>query len=193
VKAGIPGEHHVLNALAATGVGLVLDLGMDVIGKGLADLGGLERRFQVKGEKAGILVLDDYGHHPTEIAAVLKTARQCWPDRRLVGVFQPHRYSRTVDLYDRFVLSFNEADLLIIAPVYAAGEKPIENVDSNNLANGIKEHGHRHVMVAADNEELFSILNEMVRAGDLVLTLGAGDIHRVGERLLKEIERRSGA
>jgi UDP-N-acetylmuramate--alanine ligase len=98
-----------------------------------------------------------------------------------------------VDLYDRFVLSFNEADLLIIAPVYAAGEKPIENVDSNNLANGIKEHGHRHVMVAADNEELFSILTEVVRAGDLVLTLGAGDIHRVGEKLLNEIERRSRA
>jgi UDP-N-acetylmuramate--alanine ligase len=193
VKAGIPGEHHVLNALAAIGVGLALDLGMDVIGRGLADLGGLARRFQVKGEKAGVLVLDDYGHHPTEIAAVLKTAKQCWPDRRLVAVFQPHRYSRTVDLYDRFVLSFNEADLLIIAPIYAAGEKPVENVDSNSLANGIKEHGHRHVMVAADNEELYSMLTGVARAGDLVLTLGAGDIHRLGEKLLEDIERRSGA
>ncbi|HDR16914.1 MAG TPA: UDP-N-acetylmuramate--L-alanine ligase [Desulfobacteraceae bacterium] len=193
VKAGIPGEHHVLNALAATGVGLALDLGMDVIGRGLTDLGGLARRFQVKGEKAGVLVLDDYGHHPTEIAAVLKTARQCWPDRRLVSVFQPHRYSRTVDLYDRFVVSFNEADILIVAPLYAAGEKPVENVDSQSLANGIKEHGHRHVLVAADNDELLSILTGLVRAGDLVLTLGAGDIHRLGERLLKEIERRSGA
>jgi UDP-N-acetylmuramate--alanine ligase len=186
VTAGIPGEHHVLNALAAAGVGLALDLNMEVIGRGLADLGGLARRFQVKGEKEGILVLDDYGHHPTEIAAVLRTARQCWPERRLVTVFQPHRYSRTLDLYDRFVMSFNEADLLIVAPLYGAGEKPVEKLDARSLAEGIKEHGHRHVTAAADNEDLFSILIGAVRPGDLVLTLGAGDIYRVGERLLSE-------
>ncbi len=192
VTAGIPGEHHVLNALAATGVGLALDLEMDVIGRGLADLGGLARRFQVKGEKGGVLVLDDYGHHPTEITAVLKTAKQCWPEKRLVSVFQPHRYSRIMDLYDRFVVSFNDADLLVIAPLYAAGERPVTEVDSRSLASSIKEHGHRHVTAAADNDELFSILSGAVRPGDLVLTLGAGDIYRVGERLLEEMERRVG-
>jgi UDP-N-acetylmuramate--alanine ligase len=192
VTAGIPGEHHVLNALAATGVGLALDLEMDVIGRGLADLGGLARRFQVKGEKGGVLVLDDYGHHPTEITAVLKTAKQCWPERRLVSVFQPHRYSRILDLYDRFAVSFNDADLLVIAPLYAAGERPVTEVDSRSLASSIKEHGHRHVTAAADNDELFSILSGAVRPGDLVLTLGAGDIYRVGERLLEEMERRAG-
>ncbi len=187
VTAGIAGEHHVLNALAAVGVGLSLDLDMGTIGRGLADLGGLARRFQVKGEKNGILVLDDYGHHPTEIAAVLKTARQCWPERRLVTVFQPHRYSRTLDLYDRFVLSFNESDSLIVTPVYGAGEKPVENLDAESLAGSIRGHGHRHVTGAGDNDEALSILAGQVRPGDLVITLGAGDVYRIGEKLLAEM------
>ena len=188
VTAGIPGEHHVLNALAAIGVGLELDLEMETIGRGLADLGGLARRFQVKGEKGGVLVLDDYGHHPTEISAVLKTARQCWPDRRLVTVFQPHRYSRTLDLFDRFVVSFNEADLLIVAPLYGAGEKPVENLDALSLAGVIRDHGHRNVTGAVDNDEVMSILRGAVGPGDLLLTLGAGDIYRTGERFLAEME-----
>ena len=109
IVLGMPGEHNVMNAIAAIAVGLELDIGIDVIREGLRNLGGLARRFQLKGETDDILTLDDYGHHPTEIMATLKTARECWPDRRLIVVFQPHRYSRTKELYERFVISFNDA------------------------------------------------------------------------------------
>ncbi|HOP47057.1 MAG TPA: UDP-N-acetylmuramate--L-alanine ligase [Desulfobacteraceae bacterium] len=188
VTVGLPGEHNALNALAAIGVALELDLDFETIRKGLKDLGGLERRFQIKGEHNGIIILDDYGHHPTEIVATLKTAKECWPERRLIVIFQPHRYSRTRDLYDRFVISFNDADILIIAPVYAAGEKPIENVNSEWLAQGAKEHGHKEVIHCANQEEILHVLLSVGLPGDLVMTLGAGDIYREGENFLEKLK-----
>lgn len=187
VVVGMPGTHNVLNALAAIGVGLELEIAMEDIRKGLKDLGGLGRRFQVKGEKEGVLVLDDYGHHPTEIAATLGTARECWPERRLVVVFQPHRYTRTQLLYDRFVLCFNYADVLIVAPLYSAGERPIEGVDAAWLCRGIREHGHKEVILGGDQKEILEALTGLVRPGDVVFTLGAGDIHYVGDHLLERL------
>ena len=188
VTVGMPGNHSVLNALAAVGVGLELNIDLRDIKKGLSDLGGLARRFQKKGEKNGILVFDDYGHHPTEIMATLETAREAWPEDRLIVVFQPHRYSRTRELYDRFVISFNHSDVLIIAPLYPAGEKAIEGVDSEWLYKGIKEHGHREVYLAEDLDHAVTLLKEMARPGDRVMTLGAGDVYRVGEGLLEILE-----
>ena len=162
---------------------------MDIsdIRRGLENLGGLERRFQLKGEKKGITVIDDYGHHPAEIIATLETAKQCWPENRLVVAFQPHRYSRTQALYDRFVISFNQADSLIIAPIYPAGEKEINGVDAGWLYNGIKEHGHRDVRLAESKENILSLLLSDIKPGDIVITLGAGDIHEVGEGLLENM------
>jgi UDP-N-acetylmuramate--alanine ligase len=183
----IPGDHNVLNALAAVGVGLELDLDFECIREGLKDLGGLKRRFEIKDERDGILFLDDYGHHPTEIVATLSAAKECWPDRRLVVVFQPHRYTRTRDLYDKFVTSFNQADLLIISTLYGAGEEPIPGVDSRSLYQGIRDHGHRGVHFCPSKEDIISLLLDEMRPGDLVLTLGAGDIHVVGTELLKRI------
>jgi len=183
----IPGDHNVLNALAAVGVGLELDLDFECIREGLKDLGGLKRRFEIKDERDGILFLDDYGHHPTEILATLSAAKECWPDRRLVVVFQPHRYTRTRDLYDKFVMSFNQADLLIITTLYGAGEEPIPGVDSRSLYQGIRDHGHRGVHFCPSKEDIISLLLNEMRPGDLVLTLGAGDIHVVGTELLKRI------
>jgi UDP-N-acetylmuramate--alanine ligase len=168
-------------------VGLEFDMNMDGIKKGLGTLGGLERRFQVKGEKKSIMVIDDYGHHPAEITAILKTAKECWPKNRLVVAFQPHRFSRTKLLYDRFVICFNQADILIIAPVYPAGEKPIEGVDAEWLYRGIKEHGHKEVCLANDSDEILSLLLEKVNPGDRVITLGAGDIHLVGDEFLARL------
>ncbi len=188
VTVGMPGNHSVLNALAAVGVGLELNIELRDIKKGLADLGGLARRFQKKGEKNDILVFDDYGHHPTEIMATLETAREAWPEDRLIVVFQPHRYSRTRELYDRFVISFNHSDVLIIVPLYPAGEKAIEGVDSEWLCKGIKEHGHREVYLAEDLDHAITLLKEMARPGDRVITLGAGDVYRVGEGLLETLE-----
>jgi len=187
VVVGRPGTHNVLNALAAIGVGLELDVSMQDIREGLRHLGGLARRFQIKGDKKGVLVLDDYGHHPTEIAATLMTAKECWPDRRLVVVFQPHRYTRTHLLYDRFMTCFNQADLLVLAPLYGAGEKPIDGVDSHKLSQGIRDHGHRDVVVCRDQDEIVKVLAQRVQKGDVVMTLGAGDIYHVGERLIEEL------
>jgi UDP-N-acetylmuramate--alanine ligase len=181
VVVGMPGDHSVLNALAAIAVGLEFDMDMGHIRKGLENLGGLERRFQVKGEKNGVILVDDYGHHPAEIIATLATAKECWPENRLVVIFQPHRYTRTRALYERFVISFNQADLLIIAPVYSAGERPIEGVDSNWLCSGIKGHGHKDVYLGSNQDDILAILSSTVRKGDTVITLGAGDIYRVGD------------
>lgn len=188
IVVGIPGEHNMLNALAATAVGLELDLDIGVIKEGLKNLGGLARRFQLKGEKRDILVLDDYGHHPTEIAATLKTAKECWPERRLIVVFQPHRYTRTEALFDRFVISFNEADVLIVTPIFSAGETAIDGVTAEWLSRGIKEHGHKDVIFSPTQEDALSTLLSILRPGDLVITLGAGDIHRLGARLLDKLD-----
>ncbi|MBN1625690.1 MAG: UDP-N-acetylmuramate--L-alanine ligase [Deltaproteobacteria bacterium] len=187
VTVKMPGSHIVLNALAAIAVGLEFEMDMDDIRRGLSSMGGLERRFQVKGEKNGIMVIDDYGHHPAEIAATLQTARECWPDKRLVVVFQPHRYTRTKALYERFVISFNEADVLVLAPVYPAGERPIEGVNSEWLCRGIREHGHKEVSLGGGHEEILKIIMDIVKPGDRVITLGAGDVYRIGEELLEKI------
>jgi len=188
IVVGIPGEHNMLNALAATAVGLELDLDIGVIKEGLKNLGGLARRFQRKGEKRNILVLDDYGHHPTEITATLKTAKECWPERRVIVVFQPHRYTRTEALFDRFVISFNEADVLIVTSIFSAGETAIDGVTGEWLSRGIKEHGHKDVTFSPTQEDALSTLLSILRPGDLVITLGAGDIHRLGPRLLDKLD-----
>jgi len=187
VTVGMPGDHNVLNALAAIAVGLELDVPLEEIRKGLLNLGGLARRFQVKGKKGGVTVVDDYGHHPTEIMATLSAARECWPDRRIIVAFQPHRYTRTQLLYDRFVISFNHADILMVAPLYSAGESPVEGVNAEWLCRGIKEHGHKEVVLCENHEHILGTLQETVKPGDIVLTLGAGDIYHVGEELLKKL------
>ena len=188
IVVGIPGEHNMLNALAATAVGLELDLDIGVIKEGLKNLGGLARRFQRKGEKRNILVLDDYGHHPTEITATLKTAKECWPERRIIVVFQPHRYTRTEALFDRFVISFNEADVLLVTSIFSAGEAAIDGVTGEWLSRGIKEHGHKDVIFSPTQEDALATLLSILRPGDLVITLGAGDIHRLGPRLLDKLK-----
>ncbi len=185
ISVGIPGEHNALNALAATAVGLELELGMGIIKEGLSALGGLARRLQIKGEQNGVLVLDDYGHHPTEIMATLKTVKACWSERRMVVLFQPHRYTRTQALLERFVIAFNDADVLLVTPIYPAGEQPIEGITTENLVKGIKDHGHKDVMFCADPEKIVSTLEKLTKPGDLILTLGAGNIHKEGERFLE--------
>ena len=191
ISVGMPGEHNVLNALAAVAVGLELDLDMGVIKKGLKSLGGLARRFQVQGEHKDILVLDDYGHHPTEIIATLKTVKECWPERRLVVAFQPHRYTRTRALFDRFVISFNDADILIVAPIFPAGEDAIEGVNAELLVREIKEHGHREVMFCQSEGDILPTLLSVAEPGDLVMTLGAGNINTQGEKFLNKLRLKS--
>jgi UDP-N-acetylmuramate--alanine ligase len=179
----MPGRHNVLNALAAVAVGIELDLPFAAIADGFKDFGGVGRRFQIKGEVGGVMVVDDYGHHPAEIKATLAAARAGW-QRRVVTVFQPHRYSRTRALFDEFVTAFYQADHLVVMDVYAAGEEPLPGVSAAALAAGISGHGHRSCVFAADRPAVLADLREAVRPGDMVITLGAGNVWQVGEEFL---------
>ncbi|MDR1607444.1 MAG: UDP-N-acetylmuramate--L-alanine ligase [Deltaproteobacteria bacterium] len=184
VQVGLPGRHNVLNALAACAVGLELGLSPDIIAKGISSLKGVGRRFEKKGEAFGAPVLDDYGHHPTEIRATLATLAECYPDRRKLVLFQPHRYSRTMDLFEEFARSFNQADVLFIVDIYGAGEAKIEGVDSQKLAEAIRFHGHRGVEHVGSVKDLPRRVLEVLTPQDVVLTLGAGNICQAGDELL---------
>lgn len=186
----VPGVHNVSNALAAVAVGLDLDLELDVIREGLEEFAGVDRRFQIKGEARGILVVDDYGHHPAEIHATLNAAKDGF-GRRIVVVFQPHRYTRTKYLLQEFFTAFYQADLLVVTEVYAAGEPVIPGVSGKQIADGALGHGHRNVTFIPDMGEVAEFLLPALQAGDMVITLGAGDIWRVGEELLHRLEESS--
>ena len=181
----MPGAHNVLNALACTAVALELDVPFDKIQEGFAQFGGVGRRFTVKGEKNGIMVVDDYGHHPAEIRATLAAARNGWPERRLVVAFQPHRYSRTKELFNEFVTCFYDADLLVLTDIYAASEQPIPGVTAERLADEVRRHGQRDVTYIGDRTVLPEHLASVVKEGDIVITLGAGNIWQAGEELVK--------
>jgi UDP-N-acetylmuramate--alanine ligase len=183
IRLHMPGLHNVYNALAALAIGMELNLGFSTIQEALEGFSGIHRRFEIIGEKNGFILVDDYGHHPTEIKATLKAARQGWRDRRLVVLFQPHRYSRTQTLLPRFFDAFEEADILIITSIYSAGEKPIEGIDARLIYQGVKGQGHPQVMYIETKEESLKYLQDIARPGDLILTLGAGDIWKVGEAL----------
>ena len=182
----MPGRHNVLNALAAIGVAMELDMDFAQIVDGFKDFGGVQRRFQIKGEPGGVMVVDDYGHHPAEIKATLAAARSGW-DRRLLVIFQPHRYSRTRALFDDFVTAFYDADHLAIMDVYAASEEPIPGVAAQDLADGISRHGHKSCQFTGSAEATCRHLLDQVRPGDMILTLGAGNVWQVGEMILERL------
>ena len=185
---GVPGRHNVLNALAAVGVGLDLEIPFVTIQKALAGFAGVQRRFQVRGRARGVTVVDDYGHHPAEIRATLAAAKAGF-DCRVVTVFQPHRYTRTQHLRQEFLTAFNQADVLVVLDIYAAGEAPLPGVTAEALAEGIRAHGHRNVTyLGSDRARAVEHLAEIVRTGDLVLTLGAGDVGQLGPELLKRLD-----
>ena len=179
-----PGLHNVYNALAAVCVGLELELPFAQIQKGLQSYAGVQRRMQQKGEIDGITIVDDYGHHPTEIRATLAAITQAWPQKRLVVLFQPHRYSRTKALFKEFQTCFHQADYLIVSDIYAASEEPIEGVTGESLLEATKLHGQRYTRYIGDVNTIAEQLLPMLQQGDLVLTLGAGNIVKVGEELL---------
>jgi UDP-N-acetylmuramate--alanine ligase len=185
----MPGAHNVLNALACIAVAMELDVPFEQIREGFATFGGVGRRFQVKGEVGDIMIVDDYGHHPVEIRATLAAAKNGWPDRRLVVAFQPHRYTRTKELFDAFVTCFYDADLLILTDIYAASEQPIPGVTAENLASEIRKHGQKDVSYVGDRTQLPEHLAALIRPGDIVLTLGAGNIWQAGEDLLKVLRK----
>jgi UDP-N-acetylmuramate--alanine ligase len=185
-RVAMPGIHNVRNALAAIAIGLELGVPTAQIAAALEGFTGVERRFEVVGEKRGITVIDDYGHHPTEIKATLAAAKG-GSDRRLVVLFQPHRYTRTKDLVNEFAVAFNQADLLFLTEIYAAGEAPIPGVTGERLAQTIQGSGGPPLTYVPRNEELVEKVLPHLRAGDMVLTMGAGDIWKTGRTLLERL------
>jgi UDP-N-acetylmuramate--alanine ligase len=175
LRLPMAGQHNVLNALAAIAVARELGVGADEIRKGLAGFEGVKRRFTTTGVANGVRVIDDYGHHPVEIASVLKAARAV-TERRVIAVVQPHRYSRLHDLFDDFCHCFNDADTVVVADVYAAGEAPLPGVSRDSLVEGLRRYGHRRVLPLEGPADLARLVREEARTGDLVVLLGAGDI-----------------
>jgi UDP-N-acetylmuramate--alanine ligase len=188
ISFSMPGSHNVLNAMACIAVALELDVPFSTIQEGFSLFGGVGRRFTIKGEAKGITVVDDYGHHPAEIKATLAAARLGWPERRIVAVFQPHRFTRTHELFDEFVTAFYDADVLILTDVYAAGEKPIEGATAERLSSEILRHGQKDVTWIANRELIPEHLAGIVKEGDMVITLGAGNIWQQGEALVAMLE-----
>jgi UDP-N-acetylmuramate--alanine ligase len=182
----VPGKHNVLNATAAIAIGVQLGLSPEKIALGLATFRGVDRRFQVRGVERGVTVVDDYGHHPTEIRATLQAARECGYGRVLV-MFQPHRYTRTRDLMDEFAMAFGDADAVQVLDIYAASEQPIEGVSGESLATAIREKGGGRVMYAGSMGEAVERLVEDARSGDMILTLGAGSVSQAGPMLLEAL------
>jgi len=188
ISLNMPGRHNVSNALAAIAVGLELDIPFEKLATSLDGFSGVDRRFSVRAEVSRgndlpIRIIDDYGHHPTEIKATLQAAANAWVGQRVIAVFQPHRFTRVRDLFDDFVRSFNHATEVVVCPVYRAGEAPIEGLDHHKLAQGMIEHGHRGVTVVDSLDEAVSTLSKDRLPGDIVITLGAGDVNQVCSKL----------
>lgn len=179
VTLNMPGRHNVSNAVGAIATAVELAIPFDVVAEAIGRFSGVQRRFTITGDVAGVRIVDDYGHHPVEIRATLGAARSGFPERRLVAVFQPHRYSRVKTLWDDFCNAFNAADVVLVCPVYAAGEKPMEGVDHHRLAAEIQRRGHRGVVAVDDLDEAVAKLVKEARDGDLVVTLGAGNVNQV--------------
>lgn len=187
VRTSLPGHHNVMNALAAIAVATEESIPDEAILNGLDAFGGVGRRFQVCDAvdvaEASVTLVDDYGHHPTEVEAVIRTARDVWPDRRLVMVYQPHRYSRTKDLFDRFVRVLSGVDALILLDVYAAGEDRIDGADSKALAQAIRQRGQLNPIYAVDTDEALELLPTLVASEDVLVVQGAGNVNTISNRL----------
>ncbi|MFC2150494.1 UDP-N-acetylmuramate--L-alanine ligase [Calditrichota bacterium] len=187
VKLPIPGRHNVRNALAASAIGIELGIEFSAIQKGLEGFRGVHRRFEILGEKGDVIVADDFAHHPAEIAATLEAAKTGW-DRRVVAVFQPHLYSRTKELAVEFGRSLLAADTVYVLPIFPAREEPIEGVSSGLVVEAAKAAGHRNVTMVEDRNQISSLVKNTVRSGDMVLTLGAGDVYELSTMIFEDLD-----
>jgi UDP-N-acetylmuramate--alanine ligase len=192
IKLHVPGMHNVYNSLAAIAVGCELEVPFDKIAEALSAFTGAHRRFQLKGEVDGVMIIDDYGHHPTEVRATLAAAKIGSGGQRTIVVFQPHRYTRTHDLMGEFARSFNNADTLFVSDIYAASEEPIEGVTAEALTEAITRYGHKDAHYIGGIDNAAELVRERVQAGDMVITLGAGTVTRVGDQVLELMRGQSG-
>lgn len=187
IKLPIPGAHNIVNSLAAVTVGDVFGVPFETTKKALESFPGVQRRFTLRGREAGVTVIDDYGHHPNEIKAVLKAARQI-AEKRIAVLFQPHRYSRTKALFDQFLTAFHDTDMLFVMDIYAASERPIEGVSAEALCDGIRLRGHKRALHTPDREKIPDLIVQSLQPGDMLITLGAGDVTRMGPLILEHLK-----
>ncbi len=187
ITSNLPGEHNIRNTLAAIATGMELELDFETAKKAIEGFTGVQRRFEILGQSDSLTLIDDYGHHPAEISATLKAAREAWPEQRILVVFQPHRYSRTAHLMEQFWSAFYHADCLIVTDIYPAGESPIEGIDASRIAEGVKNYGHKHVEYLESFEEISSNLESIIESGDILVTLGAGDIGEFSRTLASKL------
>ena len=187
IELPVPGKHNIYNALAATAVALELEIPFGKIADAFVKFKNANRRFQFKGEERGITVVDDYGHHPTEILATLSAAKNSSAGRRTVVVFQPHRFSRTQELMDEFALAFNNADVLYVLDIYAASESPIEGITAEVLTDNIRKYGHKNASYIGDIDGAAAKVASTLQEGDLVITLGAGSVTRLSDEILEQL------
>ncbi len=183
----LPGVHNVRNALATIAVAHFLQVDLDLVRDALSAFEGVGRRFEVRSEVAGVTHLDDYGHHPTELKAVVETARQVFGERRLVVLFQPHRYTRTAALHSEFASCFDEADLVVVTDIYAAGELPIEGISGETIVSEVLSHGETRALYSPRKEDVLRVLPPLLRKGDVLLTLGAGDVWKWGDAIMEAV------
>ena len=188
VSLNVPGEHNVLNSLAAAAIGFEMGLKIESIIKGLKSYGGVRRRFEIKGIKNDIMVVDDYAHHPTEVSATLQAARDGW-DRRIIAVFQPHLYSRTKDFHKEFAAAFMNSDILIITDIYPARELPIKGVNGELVYNSARSIGHKNVHYVPNIENIKECLDGLVKSNDMIITIGAGTIWRYGQAYFEHLKK----
>ncbi|MGH7901779.1 MAG: UDP-N-acetylmuramate--L-alanine ligase, partial [Thermodesulfobacteriota bacterium] len=186
VYLNVPGRHNAQNALASFAVGMELGMSFEEIRNGLYEFKGIERRIQVKGEVRGVVIIDDYAHHPEEIKATLDAIKESFTGR-LILIFQPHRYTRTSRLFNRFVRVLSEVDILFLMDIYPAGEEPMDGVTSAKLSKAILDNGFANVFYMNDHEEIIKSLSSIMKRGDVVLTFGAGNVWTLGERIVKEL------
>jgi UDP-N-acetylmuramate--alanine ligase len=185
-RISVPGAHNVLNASAAVAVAMELGVDIEQIRAGLAEYRGVDRRFQQRGTEKNVTVIDDYGHHPTEIRATLAAAREC-KFGRILAIFQPHRYTRTMHLMDEFARAFHNADMVFVLDIYAASEKPIEGVSAESLVERMKAFGHRGAEYSGSVDNAVNAILANAREGDVVMTLGAGNVWQAGDRILSRL------
>ncbi len=190
IRIPMPGQHNVLNSLAVIAVADFLDVPFKVIADGLDSFEGIQRRFTVRGEVGGVTIVDDFGHHPTEVRTTLRGARAAFPGRRIIAAFQPHRYTRTRDQFQEFSRSFYDSDKVFMCDVFAAGEAPIEGATSEALVKAIVNNGHKDVVHIAKREDIAKAVAAITRPGDIVITLGAGDIQLTCNEVIEELEKR---
>jgi UDP-N-acetylmuramate--alanine ligase len=191
LQLSLPGRHYALNALAVVAASRELGIPFATVQEALRSFTGIQRRFEIKGECAGVLVVDDYAHHPEEVRATLRAVREGYA-RRLVVIFQPHRYTRTRDLFDDFLSAFDDADIVVLTEVYAAGEDSLDGVSGDAMYRAIKKRGHADVRFIARREDVADSVAQLALPSDLVLTLGAGDIHKTGGELLARLSEENG-